>query len=297
MPKIIQFLHTAVEATPSNKNQTTIPWNNYEDHRRKFLISDGSYVEGSDKISEKLTFWGEWEAQSEIEYLKNTKDKLPTILNRPYIDPSVPNRTHNTDPYVFGSNFRYIVCKQGAYEILRNLDPLSLILFGSSINKQFCLDTVFIVSNDILKYTLDNIGHKFQQKNQYYFASVNPLYDDTKPNSAVDEEDSCRIEPSKEYSFYKGVNFEDKEIYGGIYSYVPCKVFNQSNEIDYIFKQPVIDLDILSSKQTQGINACGGKEFTETEIIDIWDVINEQISNAGLLKGVHFKTPPLKSTS
>ena len=42
MPKIIQFLHTSVEATPENSNESVIEWNNNKDHRRKFILSKGN---------------------------------------------------------------------------------------------------------------------------------------------------------------------------------------------------------------------------------------------------------------
>lgn len=294
MPKIVQFLHTAVEATPNNINDTIIPWNNHKDHRRKFIFSNGKYVTENEELSSNLTFWGEWEAQSKIDRLKNSKPHFPKFLNCPYLDPRVPNRTHNTDPYVFGQNFRYIVCKQGYSEILRKLDPFSLILFGSCIDKKFCLDTVFVVSVKIQKYSNNNIEEIFNQKNQYYHASVNPLYDDTKYNEDIDKEDTCRIESNKEYSFYKGVNFQEKDKYKGIYSFVPCKIYNSDKESNFIFKQPIIDLDIISDNQTQGINACNGRDFTQDEIIDYWHKIESQIKNANLLKGTFFETPKLK---
>lgn len=294
MPRIIQFLHTAVEATPKEVNDIEIPWNNHKDHRRKFILSEGAYASGDSVKEDSLTFWGEWEAQSKIEKLHNSKKHLPTLLNRPFIDPRVANRTHNTDPYVFGQNFRYIVCKQGYSEILRNLEPFSLILFGSSIDKKFCLDTLFLVSKDIVKYNFNNIESIFNQKNQYYYASVNPIYDDTKFNNKVEEEDTCRIESGKEYAFYKGVNYNEKDNYEGIYSFVPCKKYNAEKESNFIFKQPIIDLDFITGSQTQGLNACNGRNFSKKEIIDYWEKITEQVDKFGLLRGVNFKTPELK---
>jgi len=294
MPQIVQFLHTAVEATPNGKNDSIIPWNNNKDHRRKFILSEGKYVNDDMEENSDLTFWGEWEAQSYIKKLINTRNHLPTLLNRPFLNPSVSERTHNTDPYVFGQNFRYIVCKQGFFKTLRNLEPFSLILFGSCINEKFCLDTVFLVSEEIQKYSLDNIEDVFNHKNQYYYASVNPLYDDTKCNNKVDKEDSCRIEAGKKYSFYKGVNYDEKDKYEGIYSFVPSKKYNEENEHSYLFKQPVIELDFITENQTQGINACGKRDFSNDEIVNYWNKIVEQIEEVGLLRGTNFKTPELK---
>jgi hypothetical protein len=294
MPRIIQFLHTAVEATPLKDSDIEIPWNNHKKHRRKFILSEGTYVNGDNVKEDCLTFWGEWEAQSKIEKLHNTKKNLPTLLNRPFLDTSASNRTHNTDPYVFGENFRYIVCQQGFFKILRNLEPFSLILFGSSIDNKFCLDTVFLVSEDIVKYNFNNIETVFNQRNQYYYASVNPLYDDTKFNDKVEEEDTCRIKSGKEYAFYKGVNYKEKDNYEGIYSFVPCRKYNANKKSDFLFKQPIIELDFITGSKTQGINACNGRDFSKKEIIHYWRKISDQVENLGLLRGVNFKTPTLK---
>jgi hypothetical protein len=297
MPKIIQFLHSAVEATPQSENDSFIPWNNYETHRRKFLKSPGKYInnQGSETDGE-LAFWGEWEPQSQIIKLKNSKKYFPKYLNVPYINPSVPNRTHNTDPNVFGKHFKYIICKQGFFhKVLTNLEENSLILFGSSINKEFCLDTLFVVSNKKVNYSISSIEDLFpiDKRGQYYHASVNPIYDDTNYNVNIDEEDSCRIGDENTYTFYESVDYTEKNSYNGLYSFVPVKIFKQDKESNYVFKQPKVHLDFLEHSQTQGINSidCGLEE-----IIASWKEIEIQIGEKGLQKGTWFKTPELKNT-
>jgi hypothetical protein len=296
MPKIIQFLHTALEAAPNNPDDNFIPWNNHDRHRRKFLNSVGRFVDSErGEVDDELTFWGEWEAQSDIIKLKNIKPHLPHYLNLPFINPSVPKRTHNTDPYVFGENFRYIICKQGFSEQLRDLEPNSLILFGSSINKEFCIDTLFVVSDKIIKYSKSNIEKVFSQRNQYYHASVNPIYDDTNYNENVKEEDSCRLDKNMTYSFYKGVNFKEKDDYNGIYSFVPCKIYKPNHENEYIFKQPKLILDFISHDQTHGLNSNPGRDCTKKEIVEYWNIIWQQLEESKFLRGTWFKTPELRN--
>lgn len=291
MPKIVQFLHTAQEATPNNELDNIIPWNNNETHRRKFILSNGKFINDNNEQSEsELVFWGEWEAQSEIERINNSNPNAPKYLNRPFINPAVPNRAHNTDPYVFGKNFRYIICKQGYFHnILTNLEPNSILLFGSSINGKFCLDTVFVVSEDKSKYTINNIEALFPLRNQYYHASVNPIYDEFEYNGNAQYEDFCRINDQREYRFYKSVNFEERQKYNGIYSFVPCKIYNQQS---FIFRQPEIKLDFINGNQTQGINS---KECNEIEIVNYWNDIVNQITNKNLIKGTYFNTPELRT--
>jgi hypothetical protein len=293
MPKIIQFLHTAQEATPVNELDNVIPWNNNDTHRRKFILSNGKFVNDNVEQEEsELVFWGEWEAQSEIVRINNGNTNPPNYLNRPFINPAVPNRTHNTDPYVFGDKFRYIICKQGYFHnVLTNLEPNSIILFGSSINGQFCLDTVFVVSNDKSNYTVNTIENLFplSTRGQYYHASVNPIYDEFEYNRNAQSEDFCRINDQRDYTFYKAVNFLERQNYNGLYSYVPCQVYNLQN---YIFRQPAITLDFINGNQTQGINS---KDCNENEIVNYWNDIAHQIQNKNLRQGTYFKTPELRT--
>jgi hypothetical protein len=295
MPKIVQFLHTAVEATPIHENDSVVPWNNFENHRRKFLKSTGKYIDSSDKeVENELTFWGEWEPQSHIKLLKNGKKNFPTYLNNPFLNPSVPNRTHNTDPNVFGKRFKYIVCKQAAFHnVLTNLQENSIILFGSSINGEFCLDTVFVVSKNKTNYSLSSIEELFpeEKRGKYYHASVNPMYDDTNYNANIEEGDSCRIKDKSIYTFYESVDFTEKDNYHGMYSFVPAKIFDSERESVYVFKQPRIELDFIEPLQTQGVNS---KECNLSEIILYWNKVIQQVDIHKLLKGTWFKTPELK---
>jgi hypothetical protein len=292
MPTIVQFLHTAVEAEPEKGNDTLIPWNNNITHRRKFILSEGKFLNSEGRVEPgELTFWGEWEAQSRLKKIIKGNQTPPKYLNLPYINPTVPKRTHNTDPNVFGEHFRYIICKQTFFhKILTNLEPNSIILFGSCIDEKFCLDTLFVVSNRIKKYQLNTIRNLFPESNQYYHASVNPIYDDTHYNKNVDKEDSCRIDNQEAiYAFYESVSYEERSNFNDIYSYVPCKIYDAEKLSKSIFRQPQISLDFIKLKQTQGINT---KECTQEEIKSYWVEIAMQIDNKLLQQGIFFNTPP-----
>lgn len=294
MPKIIQFLHTAQEATPVNELDNVIPWNNNDTHRRKFILSNGKFLNDNlEQEESELVFWGEWEAQSEIVKINKSNINPPNYLNKPFINPAVPCRTHNTDPYVFGDKFRYIICKQGYFHnVLTNLEPNSIILFGSSINGRFCLDTVFVISNDQSNYTVDTIENLFPLNNrgQYYHASVNPIYGEFEYNNRnAESEDFCRINDKRDYTFYKAVNFLDRQNYNDLYSYVPCKVYNPNN---FIFRQPVITLDFIKGNQTQGVNS---KDCSVEEIVNYWKDIANQIQDKNLRLGTYFNTPELQT--
>ena len=119
MPKVVQFLHPQEEATPGKgENNNILEWSEHPTHRRKFMLSDGAYIDSNGGfIKEGLVFWGEWEAQSKVERLYNSQSYLPKYLQIPFIDPSVEKKIHNTDPYVFGKNFRYIICMQRKFHV------------------------------------------------------------------------------------------------------------------------------------------------------------------------------------
>lgn len=116
-------------------------WNNDPSHYRKFLQQKGSYIRkvGEPAQTADLLFWGEWEGNSLFQPFHTWN---PNGIHKPFH--SMHIRGHqNTDPYVFGDRFHYAVCKQRGR--LTQLDPGSLILFGSSFKTGFALDTVFVV--------------------------------------------------------------------------------------------------------------------------------------------------------
>lgn len=293
MPQIIQFPHPGVEATPDENNANMISWNNGPFHKRKFIKQQGAYVENEHLKEDQLVFWGEWEAQSRVTPIVNTRGRLPKYLNSPFLDTSVPDRLHNTDPYVFGQCFRYIVCKQGTSDQLRNLEPCSIILFGSSIGGQFRLDTVFVVSDVTVPFNTTNI-HEFKQheltKGQYFYASVLPMYDDM-AQIEPDEENTCRIRMGIVYRLYTGVRFQERAQYGSMYSFVPCKVYDHQNELRWVFERPFIDLPgLISGSQTQGFKAT---PVSLERAREVWDEIKTQVEAQKLRLGVKFNNPPI----
>jgi hypothetical protein len=149
---------------------------------------------------------------------------------------------------------------------------------------------VFVVSEDKTNYTKKNIETVFTERNQYFFASVNPIYGKFEYNRNANNEDFCRIKDQREYTFYKSVNFEERQYYNSVYSFVPCKVFKQQN---FIFRQPHITLDFINGNQTQGIKS---KDCSIEEIVNYWNDIVNQIENQNLRKGTYFKTPELRTT-
>jgi hypothetical protein len=62
-------------------------------------------------------------------------------------EPAVFDGHQNTDPFVFDGPFIYCICQQPARPSLRKLAHGDIILFGSHLEGEFLLDTVFVVSS------------------------------------------------------------------------------------------------------------------------------------------------------
>lgn len=285
MPKIIQFLHPNPEAKPSKKSNI-ISWNCGDKHKRKFLLSKGKYVYNNIEKDACLTFWGEWEPQSYAEKLPNLGQKFPTYLNRPFWNTTASNACHNTDPYVFGQSFNYFICQQGLKKVLRNLEPFSLILFGSCINSQFCLDTLFVVSDTQKKYKISNVEKLGNKNTAFYHASIKPLLSEERCTKM-----RCNA-VKDELTFYKGVSFNEKEEYNNMFSFAPARLYANNEKSDYAFQRPKIEIpEIISPRLTQGINGNGGKKYSEKQIIEVWHKIVDIMNNNNLLLGTNFEEP------
>lgn len=180
-PKLIQFTHPIAEHIPSDSIISTglPPWKykwNTKDHKRKFLQVAGRYLEKKNEkwvecLSDDIKIWceAEWDTKC---------DKIPASSYPSHAGVSpLPRFCHhfvpvgfeipgaygiNTDPYVFGNVFKYLLCRQEKSITLRSLPSNSIILFGSykqtgfqNGKKQFSffLDTVFVVDKVLCNVT------------------------------------------------------------------------------------------------------------------------------------------------
>ena len=163
--KIVQFLHPGGEHKPDRLRLKD--WN-YGKHKRKFMTATGSWTRNANlqPLEGRLTFWGEWEPQSDVEPLdQKSQAGQPRWIHAPRLSlepiddlrkqgcsPCAPRGPQNTDPLVFGDRFLYALCQQfekrnnvlNATQMAR-LNEGDIILFGSCVNKRFELDTVFVV--------------------------------------------------------------------------------------------------------------------------------------------------------
>jgi hypothetical protein len=247
--KIIQFIHPGSEHncnTGSNWNTGT--------HRRKYLELAGKYLTALDtdpKTAENLYFWGEWEAQSHCRRINYPVTDGPQFIFRPFYQLPIPLNAANTDPFVYGNQFYYCICKQAHYSSLRDLDPGDIILFGSCKNKQFVLDTLFVVKKKS-SYLLSKLTSFREGLNEAFSdISLGPLERLNRihkkeilekgslclPLPCDDDNDYCASVQEDEYFVYESVMYEDRELFNGMFSYAPCLSYEKGS---FGFARPII---------------------------------------------------------
>lgn len=315
----VQFTHPGHEHQISKRNRKkyakkiangtyVFPWN-YGGHKRKFIETNGMYV-GSDGslYEEQLQFWGEWEPTSFVSQITKTPNPgYPTWLHRPFIKYkngiiTSPEKVwdakkkcykwrQNSDPCVFGDNFHYCCCKQ-SFKSLRFLAPGSIILFGSTMNMNtpnasFALDTVFVVGDG-----RDYCSNKYDETLSGF---ISKEYADI-VGFDLWKQDKHAVQ----FRCYKGVNYNERKAYDGMFSFVPCQI-RKDGSLGFervILKKSFFD-DIAKSIQTKS----GNSIFTDNlnaapkiTIIDnievnkrIWEKIRKAVEvDNGLRLGVKF---------
>ena len=145
MPKFVQFHHNGGEHEP--REEDLIHWNTGDD-LRKFIETQGSWLDGDGTRKDGTTWlWGEWEPESKVVHrFDHNAPGFPRYLWQPYWRPKRDyGQCANTDPIVFGG-FYYSDCHQKNNRGLRDLLNGSVIVFGSLVNGEWGVDTVFVVS-------------------------------------------------------------------------------------------------------------------------------------------------------
>ncbi|RFU69506.1 hypothetical protein D0469_09070 [Peribacillus saganii] len=314
----VQFMHPGGEHKPQN-GEDIFAWNK-NDHKRKFLKNPGKYITGLDNSEVKnaeLMFWGEWEAQSKV-LQKLDGVNGPNYLHEPFYEkPTNYTGKQNTDPFIFGDNFYYTCCRQYRRSSNGKLSPTlltrlqfgSLILFGSCVQNEFVLDTVFVVDRNPIQHNADTIDEVVEGLPETYVdVTIAPLYpenfsesDKTKP---VDTSKSClvnfetqeagdeneELEEGDQLTFhlYKGVTYENRHSANGMFSFFPCQPYADQN---VGFRRPVIKIDdFLTGNLMMGYKASNVDQET---VKRLWESVVEQVIKQELVLGVQTDFPKL----
>ena len=250
-------------------------WNNDSSHYRKFLLNKGVFLDDIFDVKPKeaeLYFWGEWEGNSFFDPIRNIDYRiLPNGVHEPFHS-IVIRGGQNTDPYVFGQDFKYCVCKQNG--ILCNLSANSLLLFGSvfpSLGK-FYIDTVFIINNNTIATSVHaNRGVGYSQT--YKEETLEQL----------SEYLGVPHTPSNKKLYHSQTWWDNKEYF----SFVPCKLKHNGNGFERLFinlKDPIFNLSSNPS----------GKSFLQNcalSPMELWLEIVRLAKEQGFKLGIRFTEP------
>jgi len=240
-------------------------WNDDPQHYRKFIRGNGQYLTSleSEPKKGKLLFWGEWEGNSIFRPFKCENDK-PNGIHEPFHSTLIKG-TQNTDPYVYVEYFKYAICSQTG--VMCNLLADSMILFGTTKEIGFELDTVFVVRNhesaqivylnNAWNYTLIYREETLVQLGQTYLG----------PN------------PSLNNKIYRGQTWWKNKDY---FSFVPCKVDNGLG-----FKKVVLQIPPMG-KQMVGHPY---HHFDNINHIQLWKLIVKEVYKQGFYLSIRFDEP------
>jgi hypothetical protein len=252
MPTIVQFFHPGVEHGYDNEteNGKVKCWNDGA-HKRKFIRSAAKYIMNDMEEEGEIVFWGEWEPPSTVRELvvPDGNREYPKYVHTPDLTSTKKDwlgRRSNTDPYVFGTNFKYAICMQQKYKKLRHLESGSLILFGSRLNSRFVIDTIFVV-NDAFPYkTADD--PVFSADEIYREAVIKMAYDPAANKSG-------------EKTVYFGASYAAQ--YGGMFSFVPAQTV-AGGSVETGFPRFKMPFEFYSEKYST-INAAFAKWETRND--------------------------------
>lgn len=286
--RLVQFLHPGGEHSPDRSGWKD--WNRGP-HRRKFMACEGRHIDNGAVQDRLISFWGEWEPPSVVERIYPPVKGGPRWLHRPVFDlvsctdDGLPFQ--NTDPFVFGPHFHYSICHQlrriksadsGSIKSFYRPTVLnggigrgSVILFGSHIQGQFVLDTVFVVAAAI--------PYNPRRPSQKILRHIDPIY-----KACVHD---CLSIMDVTLTLYCGATYDNPV--ESMYSYIPCKPVSQSNVIAG-WKRPIVRLPryVLDGLSRPFRSS---KLSSLKHAFEIWQNILNQVHTCGLFPGTYIYEP------
>lgn len=258
-------------------------------HARRFLEAKGRAREDATSktdVEGKLWFWGEWEA--DVAQTPITRGGDPAGPERVASPRLIPRASyaglHNTDPFVFDGPFLYSNCRQGqGGGKLRNLVPGDVVLFGSTLGKEFVLDTLFVVGKRHGEYRAQSATRALANRPpSFVHAVAKPIEASVTISAAAP---GCApppkgCQPGATFVLYEGATAAAP--IDGMFSFAPAI---RANSPAHGFARPRLTLHDLNprcwrrQKQIRGVST---KE--------VWASVTTQVKEAGLLLGWSFET-------
>lgn len=238
-------------------------------HKRKFFEHEGRYVDNlaSTEKSGLLRFWGEYEGHSRFELLNPLPNtpcwNNPCAIHKPFFCTQIIN-DQNTDPFIFGDNFYYAICKKAQ---LKNIQSGDLILFGSEFGQkghvQFYLDMLFVVERE-----QDSIINNILYNNIYIESTLKRI------GISSCTRGTMPIHIGRKYSSQSE-----------IFSFFPAKLTNAKTKA---FGRPIIDTKALRLRKPGARTGSKSRKLDSNENVnDIWKKIATCVLKQGFLLGTH----------
>ena len=271
----VQFPHPGGEHNPPTD---AMPWN-VGDHRRKFLRAPGRYVDTDGHVaSTGLAFWGEWEPPSRVVQRWPKSGRLPRAVHEPYwTTPHGTGFRQNTDPWIWGENMFYSCCKQVVGPerrptSMQSLTPGSVICFGSTVDRQFCVDTVLVVAS----------AEPWVAANAEEL-DANDAFIACTARSVASNPDDIDVK----LTLYRGATID--EPINGMYSFVPARRADHGTPR---FPRPPINIRGLINPENRQ-STWGSKRPLDLDAVrTAWIAAKEQVVEAGLALAVSLDVPP-----
>src|SRR5215510_8501834 len=258
-------------------------WNNEKRHKRKFLLSRGRCRSSPDArdVDRNLTFWGEWEPQSRFQKLVSGP-VLPSYVHWPYLLNGSTGR-HNTDPFVFGSEFWFTNCQQSKCPFLTTLSVGSLIIFGTAYNRGFALDTVFVVGGRVTPA-------QYREQPEVCPGLLRLV--------TLDHCNMAQKPENQGLIFYRGKRPAD----GNPFSFVPCRMADNAEMIQGHDRVILAykEFNSLWGKKSflkQGckrLNRCA-EGVSDDAILSFWNKITRCCQRQGFLLGHSIELPTIEA--
>jgi hypothetical protein len=274
---VVQFPHPGGEHDPGEAD--VMEWND-AGHRRKFMRAAGRYVDDSGVLrTGTVTFWGEWEAQSRVvRRYPRSGAGMPRFLHEPFLQRPGDLRAlrQNTDPLVFGDAFLYSNCRQFTLALrpsaMQRMAPGSVVLFGSTLDQRFVLDTVLVVAC-AMPYVIGEPGVFGDEVPELFIAAVlEPLAASRKLSGA-----QARL--------YRGAMCGESS--DAMYSFVPARPDGAP------FPRPVIELPgYVNPLSTQSARST---PVTSRQARQVWDQVTDQVRDQGLHLAFRLTEPEIRA--
>jgi len=298
MPNLIFFFHPGQQIKITNNSSVIHKLAKYryddygirkqniaKDHKRKFIMTNGAFIDkfdtenidnnkGYENKYNKITFWGEWEAESYYKYIDNSFSGLnrPSAIHYP-IFVSNPTHTisgnacHSTDPWVFHNPIFLTHCHMYHYPMVRTLGKNDILILGSVSGGYFVIDTVFVV-DEIVNINDNNIS------------SGTPIFAFKDPDVFYDTNYRHYLGGHLNV-FYKGRVYDKDN--PTLFSFFPCSADKS------LFPRP----EHHRRKMGMGVagQGNGAEYYSNTQILNVWLELVKLVQSKGLQLGLYADEP------